>query len=58
VLVEGEAGTRLAESMLGRPASVEIVARAAARGNPLYLRDLFAQADRDPLDAPHGIAEE
>ena len=47
------AGTaRLVEAMLGRPGSVALVARAraATRGNPLYLRELLAHADGDALD--------
>jgi DNA-binding CsgD family transcriptional regulator len=42
------AGTaRLVEAMLGRPASVATVARAraATRGNPLYLRELLVYGD-------------
>jgi DNA-binding CsgD family transcriptional regulator len=47
------AGTaRLVEAMLGRPGSVALVARAraATRGNPLYLRELLAHAGGDALD--------
>ena len=47
------AGTaRLVEAMLGRPGSVALVARAraATRGNPLYLRELLADAAGDTLD--------
>ena len=47
------AGTaRLVEAMLGRPGSVEFVARAraATRGNPLYLRELLAHAGGEALD--------
>ncbi len=47
------AGTaRLVEAMLGRPGSVALVARAraATRGNPLYLRELLAHAAGDALD--------
>ena len=48
------AGTaRLVEAVLGRPGSVELVARAraATRGNPLYLRELLVHAGGDALDA-------
>lgn len=47
------AGTaRLVEAMLGRPGSVALVARAraATRGNPLYLRELLAHNEGDALD--------
>ena len=47
------AGTaRLVEAMLGHPGSVALVARAraATRGNPLYLRELLAHAGADALD--------
>jgi DNA-binding CsgD family transcriptional regulator len=47
------AGTaQLVEAMLGRPGSVALVARAraATRGNPLYLRELLAHASGDGLD--------
>ena len=47
------AGTaRMVEAMLGRPGSLALVtrARAATRGNPLYLRELLAHAGADALD--------
>ena len=49
------AGTaRLVEAMLGRPGSVALVARAraATRGNPLYLRELLAGGDALDDDRP------
>jgi DNA-binding CsgD family transcriptional regulator len=47
------AGTaRLVATVLGRPAPVDMVmkARMATRGNPLYLRELFAHAGGDPFE--------
>ncbi len=47
------AGTaRLVEAMLGRPGSLALVgrARAATRGNPLYLRELLAHGGDAALD--------